>query len=98
MDKSQMFKITMRIDPVDCQNGLKLEDEVSSETLARICRKDMKFGGGCPVGHVLCCPFFYEPYRKRHEGERPLQCREVKADDWNELYSIIKEDDGDINE
>lgn len=92
MNKDSMFKISMRIDSFEGKYGLTFEEDISAERLAKICRKDMKLGGGCPLGNVLSCPFLYEPYRKRHIGERPISCDVVTANDWIELYKIINED------
>ena len=91
MDKNTKLKVIMKIEPVDGEAGLRFEEEVTMEELARICRKDWKKGGGCPVGNVLSCPFYYKPYVERHKGERPIACDNVTTEDWVELYSIINE-------
>lgn len=89
MDKNTKLKVTMKIEPEEGTQGLYFEGTVSMENMARICRMEMKHGGGCPVGNVLSCPFYYEPYMEKHAGERPISCRTVKAEDWIELYSIV---------
>lgn len=91
MDKNTTLKLKMTI---ELENGLgiHIDGEETVENLARICRKELKKGGGCPVGNVLGCPFYYKPYMKRHEGERPIFCESVKAEDWVELFSVLKEE------
>ncbi len=67
-------------------------DWVTIKEVAKMCRMDYKKGGGCPAGQFVSCPFEYEPYKRRHVGERPIACETVTVDDWVELLTILEKE------
>ena len=92
MNKDSRMTFTLKIGLEDGDDLLRFDGSIGIEQLAKLCREDWKKGGGCPLGNVLSCPFLYDGYVERHKGERPISCRDVTANDWIELYSIVKED------